>query len=183
MAKLKIWTWAFLLCSVSALALATNNASAASHDEMAHLFKGLEGHWIGEGSVRQTDFDGTQITHGYQMDLILSPDSLAADEVWNATTQLKFDTEMTGQNNVSFALNGDQLFVGGNGYWDPVNVSESTSSTLTYTLLRSEALTGRVYVMVFHQELNPTETELSGWTQIELNGMVISDEAFSARRW
>jgi hypothetical protein len=166
--------------------LSATGAFAATGQDLHSFFQNIEGHWTGKGSIQELQGDGSRKMTGFKMELQVERSS---DEGrWDSTSQFELDTEVTSQDQVSYALRGDDLFVSANSQVEPVLVLDASPLKLSYFMRRAEVLTGRVFDFTFTYTVNSPQAggatqELTSHNVVEVNGVVVSDETSQARRW
>jgi hypothetical protein len=176
-------TLAFLTVMASVLLMDSGAVSArADEPRLQSFFSALEGDWDGSGVVHQIDSAGNPQTASYTLQI--SAQASGLDGTWTITNQLTSDSGATSQNSGTYVVKGDLLLISGpSGTTEPVQIVESSPTTLTYSFQRADAVTGRTYVFTFHTALGAQGDTLKGHNKIETNGVAVMDETFTAKRW
>lgn len=153
--------------------------------DLKPFFQSFEGKWWGNGALVYADRDGklkeaplkTEFTITEGDESIGDPEQTSR---WIASSWLT-SNQISTQNTVSFLVRGNHLWIKQDDRIDPAHVIESTPWSLTYETQRLDIYTGRVYSFTFQTEVDLSGHKLWQHNTIELNGVVIWDEAFEAR--
>ena len=167
-------------CLLSILALVASTSAWAGPAAVQALFGSLEGEFQGAGTLDQLDASGNHVQQGYEVQIqVTHPD----DNRWVISNSITMDSGQTLQNSAAYVLNGDVFLLQSGGTSEPVQVTDSSAFSLTYQFERVDFVTGQRYVITPHIELDATRQWATGATTVALNGVTISTDNFSAKRW
>jgi hypothetical protein len=175
-----------LLAAALALVLSTSLApspaqAAGEADNLDRFFHSLSGRWQGHGKAE---------TVGYHFDLDVTE---CAASTWTASNTITTDTGDYRQGSMNFQVvasegQGEEapdavLYVSDRmSAWEPVALIETSPRSLTYSVERADAITGRVFHAFFHLEIGANGEQLTGLNTIRQNGVVTWREDLNGQR-
>lgn len=179
------------LALVAAFALSAASVPVrAETSALGQYFRALQGHWNAQGALISLDAAGNSTEARYRADIRVdrerAPDFHGSQGEWSIDNDLRFDSGLTQRNQSYYRVAGfagDTLFVAANGALEPVQIIESTPLSLSYKIRRSDFLTGRIFDLTFSVWIDGSRRRLEGRNTVETNGVVISDENYSAKKW
>jgi hypothetical protein len=156
-------------------ALVSSQVSFASGADLRAFFGKLEGRWQGQGSQV-----GPGARNGRKFDLEISVDRPGSSPTWSMQDEHRFDAGVIAPYSVGFAVRGDTLFASNHSATEPVTVTESTATSLSYETRRQDVLTLQVYDYSYSYVLSGRT--LTGRVVTKFQGDVLIDESFVVRK-
>ncbi len=147
--------------------------------DLVSFFERLEGSWDGDGVRLELMANGRFEETKY--DLEMDVDDEWNDE-WDVRTEVTTDRGSTTIGTTRFGVRSGHLFMGQYSATEPVAVARFSPSELEYSFRRIDFSTGRIYDWRVTADLSPDGRRMRGTNRVEMNGVVVLDDRYVARK-